>query len=70
MNLQALALLVPPLRGCALCSHGVDRNGVRHCNAPAVREVFGTQPVATARSCVEACGPAAAHMHIDTWGAA
>lgn len=69
MNVQALAQLVPPLRGCALCVHGMDRDGVRHCYAPAVRQVFGMQPVATARSCVEACGPGAAHMHMDAWSA-
>lgn len=67
MNVQALAQLVPPLRGCALCVHGMDRDDVRHCYAPAVRQVFGVQPVATARSCVEACGPGAAHMHMDAW---
>lgn len=69
MNVQALAQLVPPLRGCALCIHGVERDGVRHCHAPAVRQVFGVLPVDTARRCAEACGPGAAHMHMDAWGA-
>ena len=43
MNLQALAQLVPPLHGCTLCAHSMERDGVRHCYAPAVREVFGVQ---------------------------
>ena len=35
MNLQALAQLVPPLHGCTLCAHSMEREGVRHCYAPA-----------------------------------
>ena len=70
MNVQALAQLVPPLRGCALCVHGMDHDGVRHCYAPAVRLVFGVQPVAVVRSCTAGCGPGAAHMHMQAWGAA
>lgn len=69
MNLQALAQLVPPLRGCALCTHGVERDGVRVCQAPAVRMVFGVQPVSVVRARAEACGPGAAHMHMPAWGA-
>ena len=50
MNLQALAQLVPPLHGCTLCAHSMEREGVRHCYAPAVREVFGVQPVNVIRA--------------------
>ena len=69
MNLQALAQLVPPLHGCTLCMHSMERDGVRHCYAPAVRDVFGVQPVNVIRSSTEACGPGASHMHMHTWGA-
>ena len=69
MNMQALAQLVPPLHGCTLCAHSMERDGVRHCYAPAVREVFGVQPVNVIRASSEACGPGAIHMHMHTWGA-
>ena len=68
MNLQALAQLVPPLHGCTLCMHSMNRDGVRHCYAPAVRDVFGVQPVNVIRSSTEACGPGASHMHMSAWG--
>ena len=61
MNLQALAQLVPPLHGCTLCAHSMERDGVR--------EVFGVQPVNVIRASSEACGPSASHMHMHTWGA-
>jgi len=68
MNLQALEKLVPPLHGCTLCMHSMEKDGSLHCYAPAVREVFGVQPVRVIRACGEACGPGAAHMHMETWG--
>ena len=70
MNLQALELLVPPLHGCRLCVHSQDRDGQLHCYAPAVREVFGVRPVNVIRASSEACGPGAAHMHMDAWSVA
>ncbi|GKS83243.1 hypothetical protein AVMA1855_03845 [Acidovorax sp. SUPP1855] len=69
MNAQALAALVPPLRGCALCMHSTRIGEALHCNCPAVRKVFGLQPVHVVRQTVGACGPGAAHMHMDAWGA-
>ena len=70
MTRADLEALVPPLRGCALCTHGTPQCGALFCNAPAVRAVFGVLPVAVARRMPDACGPGAAHMHMPSWGEA
>lgn len=67
MNLQALANLVPPLRGCALCLHSLERDGTLHCVCPAVRVVAGVQPVRLVRQPGEACGPGADHLDMAAW---
>lgn len=70
MTRAELEALVPPLRGCALCAHSMERDGTLHCYAPAVRIVFGVQPVAMVRRLSEACGPSATHMYMPAWGEA
>lgn len=64
---QTLELLVPPLRGCALCMHSTDHDGQLHCASPTVREVHGLQPVRMVRAAIAACGPGAIHMDMTAW---
>ncbi|TQF08475.1 hypothetical protein FJV41_49705 [Myxococcus llanfairpwllgwyngyllgogerychwyrndrobwllllantysiliogogogochensis] len=61
------AAKVPPLRACALCMHRRPVAGALHCGAPAVRNVFGLQPVSAMRATAGACGPSAAHMDMPGW---
>ena len=69
MELDRLASLVPPLRGCDLCMHSTTRNGLLHCGYPDVRMVFGLQPVHVIRTTDAACGPGAAQKDMPEWSA-
>lgn len=62
--------LVPPLRGCALCTHVCTQGADPHCAHPRVRTVQGLRPVQQARDVGGECGPGAEHLHIASWGAA
>lgn len=67
---EALELLVPPLRGCALCMHSTALGGQLHCACPTVQEMHGLQPVRVVRACIVACGPGAVHMDMTAWSVA
>lgn len=49
-------------RACAICTHGVDVDGQRHCRAAAVAGPARSLPVPLARANHGPCGPEAHHL--------
>ena len=67
LTLAEAHALVPPLRGCSLCTFSRPGAAELVCSHPRIAGQHAPRPVHLVRDIGGECGPSAEHMHMAAW---